>query len=264
MKFLDRLERRFGRFAIPNLTFYLVGGQGLALLFSLGLPELASNMALIPSAVMDGQWWRLLSFLFTPPFGNPIFAIFALYLLWFMGNALEAQWGAFRYTLYVLLGMLTAIAAAFLFPFGVATNVYITGSIFLAFAWLYPEFQLLLFFILPVKIKWLAWLTWAGYAWGLITGDWMTRALIVASIGNFLAFFGGELYVSARYGHRKMKKQATAAVARDKPRHLCAVCGVTDLSDKTMEFRYCTKCDPPVQYCMTHLGDHQHRRDAPG
>ena len=141
---MQPMKRILQRFAIHNLTMYLVGGQGLALILSLSAPGLADQMALIADAVTVGQWWRLLSFLFTPPFGNPIFAIFALYLLFLMGNSLEDQWGAPRYNLYLLIGYLLTIAAAFAFPANAATNVYVTGSIFLAFAFLFPNFEILL------------------------------------------------------------------------------------------------------------------------
>jgi hypothetical protein len=258
MKPLKQLERKLDRFAIHNLTLYLVGGQGLALLLGVSMPGLLETMLLIPQEVMSGQWWRLLSFVLTPPFGNPILAIFALYLLYFMGGSLENQWGAVRYNLFVLIGFLMTIAAAFVFPFAAASNTYITGSIFLAFAYLYPDFQILLFFILPVRVKWLALLTWLGYGYGLVMGDWSTRLLILASITNFLVFFGKDLFYRARYGHRRMKTQASTIAARDKPTHVCAVCGITDKTDRTMDFRYCTKCSPPLAYCTAHLGNHQH------
>jgi ribosomal protein L37AE/L43A len=257
---LKRIERKLSRFAIPDLTTYLVAGQGLALLLSLVVPGLVDHLLLIPQAVLEGQWWRLLTFLFTPPFTHPILALFVLYFLWFMGGSLEAQWGAFRYNLYVLIGYIVTLAAAFVFPYGPATNAYITGSIFLAFAWLYPEFQILLFLILPVKVKWLALLTWLGFGYQLIFGGWATRLLILASIANFLLFFGRDLFHRARYGHRQLKRHATLVADRDKALHVCTVCGITDKTHPTMDFRYCSKCEPPVAYCAEHLRAHEHRR----
>ena len=253
-----QLERKLDRFVIHNLTLYLVGGQGLALVLSLATPGLLENMVFVPSAVLAGQWWRLLSFLFMPPFGNPFFAMFALYFLWFMGGSLENQWGAVRYNLYVLVAYLMTIGAAFAFPMGAATNLYITGSIFLAFAYLYPEFQILLFFVLPVKVKWLAALTWIGYVWRFIVGDWAERLLILAAIANFLLFFGRDLFYTVRHGHRKLRKQAGALATRDKPTHVCTTCGITDKTHSTMDFRYCTKCSPPTEYCEAHLRTHTH------
>ena len=258
-----QLERKLSRYAIHDLTMYLVGGQGLVLLLSLAIPGFLGAIVLIPEAVLAGQWWRLVSFLFTPPLGNPIFAVFALYLLWFMGGALEGHWGALRYNLYVLIGFALTVAVAFAFPYNPATNIYITGSIFLAFAALYPDYELLLFFVLPVRIKWLALVTWLFYGYQFLTGGWAERALILAAITNFLVFFGRDLYATARYGQRRLRQQAKASAARDQPRHVCAVCGVTDKSNPTMDFRYCTKCEPPLAYCTEHLRSHEHlRRDS--
>lgn len=260
MEPLRRLERRLGRYAVENLTFYLVAGQGLALVLGLATPGLLDYMVLVPDAVLAGQWWRLASFIFTPPLGSPIFAIFALYLLYFMGGALEAQWGAFRYNVYVLTGFLVTIAVSFVFPFTVVTNVYVTGSIFLAFAYLFPDYQILLFFVLPVKVRWLAWLTWAYYAYDFLFGDWAARLLIAAAVVNFFLFFGADLFVRLRYGQRRLQRRAREAADRVRPLHVCAVCGVTDKSDPAMEFRYCTKCEPPLAYCTEHLRNHEHVR----
>jgi len=260
MKISKPTERKLERFAIHDLTLYLVGGQGLALLLGLTMPGFVNNMLLIPEAVMNGQWWRLISFVLTPPSGNPIFAAFALYLLFFMGRSLENQWGTLRYNLYVLIGFLMTIAVSFVFPYGVASNTYITGSIFLAFAYLFPNFEIMLFFVLPVKIKWLAVVTWILYAISFATGDWLTRLLILAAVTNFFVFFGKDIFYSVRHGHRKVKQQASVIASREQARHTCTVCGITDKSHREMDFRYCTKCDPPVAYCMDHLNAHEHKK----
>jgi len=263
MSWLRKLERRFGRYAIPNLTLYLVGGQGLALLMSLGAPGVVQEMLLFPAAVLAGEWWRVLSFLFMPPNSNVLFAAFALYLLYIMGGALEAQWGSFRYNVYVLIGYVLTVLAAFVFPWGLATNAYLTSSIFLAFAYLFPDFTLMLFFVLPVKVKWLALLTWLYYGYSMLTGDWSDRALIFAAIANFLLFFGSDLYATARYGQRKMQQQARRMTDKPRPMNVCSVCGANNLTHPTTDFRYCSKCDPPVAYCMDHLDSHTHCREEP-
>ncbi len=258
MKFPKKTEYKLERFAIPNLTLYLVGGQGIALLLGYTVPGLIGTLFLVPDAVLAGEWWRLLTFVLTPPSGNPFLAIFTLYLLYFMGGSLENHWGTFRYNIFVLVGYLMTIAAAFVFPGNAATNTYITGSILLAFAYLFPDYQIYLFFILPVRIKWLALLTWLYYSFEFVTGDWSVRLLILAAIANFLMFFGKDLFYQARYGHRRMRRGANTIANRDKPNHICTVCGVTDKSHPTLDFRYCTKCEPPVAYCMEHLHNHQH------
>lgn len=260
MKFTTQLERKFGRFAIHDLTQYWIGGQVITLLLSLAKPAFLGAMVLVPAAVLDGQWWRLLSFLLTPPSTNIIFAAFALYLLWIMGSALEAQWGAFRYNLYVLIGALLTIAAAFAFPYSPASNGYLMGSIFLAFAALFPRYEILLFFVLPVQVRWLAWLTWLLYGLTFIIGGWNTRLLILAAVANFLLFFGQDVVHQLQYGQRRIRQKAKAAVDRDTPLHVCAVCSITDKSHPEMDFRYCSKCEPPVAYCTEHLHNHEHRR----
>jgi len=112
-------------------------------------------------------------------------------------------------------------------------------------------------------VKWLALVTWLLFAYQLVFGDWATRLLILASIANFLLFFGQDLFYRARFGHRRMKAQVMAVETRDKPMHVCTVCGVTDKTDRTMEFRYCSKCSPPVCYCMNHLRTHEHLQGTP-
>jgi len=251
-------QRVFEQFAIKNLTLYLVCAQGIFLFLGLAQPGVLQFMQLVPQAVSEGQYWRLLSFLFTPPAGNPIFAAFALYLLYFMGTSLEAQWGTARYNLYVLIGYLMTVAAAFVFPYSLATNGFLTGSIFLAFAYLFPDYQIYLFFILPVRVKWLALLTWLFYGYEVFIGDWASRLLILAAVTNFLVFFGPSIVQQVRQGHRKTRLQTKSIVDRNAPIHVCTVCGVTDKSHPTMDFRYCRKCEPPVAYCSEHLATHTH------
>lgn len=272
MKLLDRLERRLRPVAIENLTLYLVIGQSfmLFLLWSGTLPgEKFENILLIPSAVLNGEAWRLLTFVFTPPTLNLLFAFFALYLFYIMGSALEGYWGTVRYNLYIAIAYIATIAGAFL-PWAlgysseqVASNVYITGSVFLAFAWLYPDFTILLFFILPVKVKWLALVTWAMYFWQFATGDSMTKALVLASVLNFALFFGKDIYKRARSGHRDMRAKAERFAEKEKPFHVCTVCGVTDKTHPKMEFRYCDQCVGGWGYCEQHIRNHEHKTAPP-
>jgi hypothetical protein len=254
---IDKLERKFQRYALENVTLYLIVGQVLFFLFHLAGRFILERVVLIPEDVLSGEWWRLITFLFIPPFTNPVFAFFGWYLFYLMGSALENRWGAFRYNIFLLVGYLVTVAATFLFPASVATNLFIGGSVFLAFAYLYPDFQLYIFFILPVRIKWLALLTWIGYAWQVLMGSWHTRALVLASISNFLLFFGRDIYLSMKTGNRKMVFQAKQYTAGKEPFHVCAKCRKTDLSHPQMEFRYCPECNG-LGYCSEHIFDHEH------
>lgn len=259
MALLDKLERKFRGIGIPNITLYLVAGQGLLFLFLYAGRVDLTRALLIPALVLQGEWWRLFSFLFVPPSTSVIFIFFALYLFYLMGSALENHWGTFRYNVFLLSGYLLTVGASFLTPFSPATNVFIGGSVFLAFAFLFPEFQLYLFFILPVKIKWLALLAWIGYAWSFLTGSWTTRLLIMAAIGNVLLFFGRDILWRIKSGKRKMTEQARTLAGSKEAFHRCTVCGRTDLSHPDMDFRYCPECGG-LGYCRDHIESHEHKR----
>ena len=129
---------------------------------------------------------------------------------------------------------------------------------FLAFAFLYPDFVLHLFLVLPVKIKWLALLTWIGYLYVLIFHFWAQGLIVAASIANFLVFFGKDIVLRMRSGHRRMVQQADRVKDRGKPRHQCRICGINNITHPKMSFRYCSKCAGSCCYCSEHLRDHEH------
>jgi len=268
MPILDRLERRFGRFSVANVTVAIivlqVFGFGLMMASQAGqgnAPALAGieSLLLVPDKVLDGEVWRLLTFIAVPPFANLLCLLFGWNLFYLMGTALEQFWGAFRYNVFLLIGYVATVAAAFVTPQFPASNGFLYGSVFLAFAALCPEFTLYIFFILPVKIKWLALLTWIGYGFAVLFGGWQTRLLIVASVLNFLLFFGNAIYYRIRGGRRHMAGQIVRMTKKEPAFfHKCTVCGITDTSHPEMEFRYCSGCDGDHGYCMDHLRDHEH------
>jgi len=257
MRLLDTLEKKFRRFAIPNITLYLIIGQVIFYLFNMSGKFILMRVVLVPELVLDGEWWRLITFLLIPPLTNPIFAFFAWYMFYLMGGALEGHWGTFRYNLFLLVGYIVTVAVSFLFPLDAATNVFIGGSVFLAFAFLFPEFEILIFFILPVKMKWLALITWLGYGYQLLVGTWPTRLLVLASISNFLLFFGKDIFWRMKSGNRKMVTKARDISGIRDAFHRCAACGITDQTHPAMEFRYCPECSG-LGYCKDHIMNHEH------
>ena len=208
MKLLDQLQRRFGRFALPHVTEGLIACQVLAYLLDKTQPTVLGNIALLPERVLHGEVWRLVTFLGEPPTTNLVFAFFFWYLFFLMGTALESTWGALRYNVYLLVGWAATVAASFLQPQAPAAPGFLQGSVFLAFAYLYPEFQLLLFFILPVKVKWLAILAWIGYFCVAVFGTLATQLLVTASVLNFFLFFWHDIALRVRSGHWQMAHQA--------------------------------------------------------
>ena len=265
MSLLSRLERKFGRYAVPHVTAGLIFCQVVVFIATQASlrpegPEVSvDRLLLIPSFVLAGEVWRLLTFLIVPPITNPICAFFFWYLFYLMGTALEQHWGYFRYNVYLLVGYLATVAVSFVTPEMASSNGYLQASVFLAFAFLYPNFELFLFFILPVKIKWLAMLTWFGYLFTITFGDWLSRLLVLASICNFLLFFGRDIADRMRLGRRRMATQAARFGVKDRAYfHICAVCGITDRTNPEMEFRYCSKCAGGRGYCSEHLSNHEH------
>src|SRR5487761_1137853 len=258
MSMLDKLERRFGRLAIPNLTLLLTCAQAIGFGLIWSKTTTWDNMALLMTEVADGQVWRLGTFLFLPATMSPIWLFFALYMFYLMGSTLEAHWGEFRYNLYLGIAYVATLLGACLSPDEPATNVYLGGSVFLAFAYLYPNFEILVFFILPVKIKYLALLEWIVYFLSFTFGDWMAKAMVLAAVSNFLLFFGKDIFGKVVGGRRRMARSARNLVKPDKPFHNCAICGANERTHPKMDFRYCTKCAGSYEYCADHLRTHEH------
>jgi len=258
MRLLDRLERKFRPFAVPNLTVIIIIGQALAYFLSQSDPRLLNQMVLVPQLVLDGEIWRLGSFCFVPPMTNLLFFFFAMMIFHMMGSALERTWGTVRYNIFLVSCYIATVAVAFVYPDQMATNMFIGTSVFLAFAWLYPNYVFYIMFVLPVKVRWLALLTWIGLAYALIVGDMLTRLFVLAGIANFLLFFGQEIIQRGRSKGRQVQQKAQVAADSRKPKHECAICGVTSKSDPTIEFRYCSKCEGAPCYCENHIRDHEH------
>ena len=260
MDVIDRLEKKFGRFAIENLTYYLIGGQVLAFLLIMSNPPYARFFTMPGSRIMAGQWWLIITFLFNPISSSLFFVIFVWYIFYLYGSVLERRWGSFKYLIYILISYIATIALAFVFPNVVLTNGYLYASLFLAFAYLHPEFQLLLFFIIPVKIKWLALLTWIGIMGTILFGEFSTKILALVSISNFLFFFWSDLLYEAKRLVRQRTGSIVKATKREKAYHICAVCGENEVDNPDMQIRYCSKCMPSTCYCADHIKNHVHIR----
>lgn len=262
MAFLEKLERMFGWMAVRNLALYLVIGQVFVVLTSmLGLlrPE---TLMFAPFTLWQGDWWRIFTFMFVIPVPSGalgfVFMVFGWYLFYMMGNALEAYWGAFRFNLYLILSYALTVALSFITPGAVVSNLFILGSVFLAFAFLNPDFELVLFFVLPVKIKWLAIIAWAWNVVLFIRGDLADRLQIGAPVATFFLFFGADIIQTLRQGRRTAARRAQRVVEETQPRHTCHVCGKTDKSHPQLDFRYCSKCAGDQCYCPEHIHNHAH------
>ena len=271
---LDKMERRFGRYAIRNLTMYLLAGYAIGYLLSFTMPQLLTYFTLEPALILKGQVWRLLSWVIIPPNDNIIFVIFMMLLYYSLGNTLESYWGAFRYNVYIFSGILFTVIGAFIVNgliggvtgFGsLYSTYYINMSIFLACASIMPDYQLLLYGIIPVKMKWLAILDVVLLAVDAVQGGLIIRIVIIASLLNFIIFFFCNRNLrghSPKQAVRRKKVQTQISRPQNQyaggAKHRCAVCGRTELDDPTLEFRYCSKCNGNYEYCQDHLFTHEH------
>lgn len=258
MSWLDRLEKWVRPFAVPNIATFIIGAQFLIYAVSLSQPQVLEKIQLIPVLLLDFEIWRLLTFPLTPPNAHPIFLFFAWYLFYIMASALESQWGVAKFNLFLGLGYVATVLASFLTPYAPASVGFLAGSVFLAFAYLFPDFTIYLFFILPVRIKWLAMFTWISYFVTFVIGSWASRALIFASVCNFLLFFGRDILAAMRSHRFRMENQAKTIRQDNQPIHRCTTCGKTDQSHPGTEFRYCSRCAEPLCYCQDHIRNHSH------
>jgi hypothetical protein len=258
MKFLDLLDRVVRPIAIPNLTQIIIAGQAIMFLAGMTDPALVSRASLVWSLVLQGEVWRLVTFLIIPVSFSPLWLFFALYIFYMFGTALEQHWGVVRYNTFLMLGALLTIAAAGLVPNLPVDGTFLYGTVFLAFATYNPNFTLNLFFVLPVKVKWLAWLQAAGYGLAFLVGGMAAKLLVLASIGNYLIFFAPKAIAWFRHRDRRKKWEARQFKPGAQPRHKCAKCGIDSDTHPNADFRYCSKCGGEKAYCQDHLRDHEH------
>ncbi len=194
------LERRLRRYTIANLMKYIVAGQAIVYLLLYIWPTLGSRIyyaiTLNRAMLLRGQIWRLVTFVFAPPSSSPIFIIFALYFYYMLGTGLEARWGKVKFNLYYLVGMLAAVISCLIT--GYASNAFLNLSLFFAYAAMYPDEEILVMMILPVKMKYLAILDAALYTYYFIAGGASTRVTIILCLANVFLFLGGDIINNIR------------------------------------------------------------------
>lgn len=287
MNWIQKLERKFGRYAIQNLMYYIIILYGIGFLLNSVAPGFYTQyLSLNVNAILQGQIWRVVTFLIQPPDASLIFIIFVLHLYYMIGQHLEAAWGAFRFNLYFFTGVILHVIAAFAAYFitGISFPIdtfYLNLSLFFAFAVLYPNIEFLLFFVIPVKVKYLAILDGIFFAYvilqafmpaygGTIYGGYYKANAIAAGVSilnfvifyfssrNFKAYSPGQVQRKKKFQREVRNAQVNRAAAAVGAKHRCTVCGRTELDDPNLEFRYCSKCNGAYEYCQDHLFTHEH------
>lgn len=280
-KRIDKFCRDHPRFGIPNLMMYIaVANLAIYLLdtFSLGV-SLSSMLTFDRYSILHGQIWRLLTFVLLPQSGDFLFfrgsgiffVVISAYFYYWIGSLLEREWGTTRFSVFYLGGVILNIVYGLIT--GYASMHYVNLSMFFAFAVLFPDMQVLLFYILPIKVKWLAWIDAALFTWDVLSSllalNIVGALLPLVAILNFLIFFWSDFkealgYRKRRYQHRhsqqtiNFKKTAGKAYQEKGYIHKCAVCGKTDTDFPDMVFRYCSKCNGYYCYCEEHINNHEH------
>ena len=276
IRWVDRFCARNPRFGVAGLMRLLVIGNGIVWLLSAmdRTGTVIYYLALYPQMILQGQIWRLVTFIFVPASSGLLTLIF-LYFYYFIGSTMEREWGQAKFSMYFLFGMLFTILYAFavyfagghtLNPFGVAEYIYL--SMFFTFATYYPDVQVLLFFFLPVKIKWLAAADAVFFLIGVFTLGFPNNLVPLVAVLNYLLFCGDILFSGlspARFRQRaktvNFRSQA-ARIRREQQnapyRFKCAVCGRTDADHPELEFRYCSRCAGYHCFCSDHINNHVH------
>jgi len=257
MNWITRAERHFGHLAIPNLIRVITGFSALVfVLYKLVNPHLIEVLALDPQAVMRGQVWRLVTYIFIPSIGSPIIdwilAAFYIWYMWWIGDGLESALGSFRVNVFYLLGMIGVTVAAFYSGSGFSA-VMLNSSLFFAFARFYPEEVIYLMGLVPVKVKWLAWISGIFLVFGFLANGWSYRISLLVAFANYFIFFGREIFQDAvhrREVHGRRMRFEAARRSDEEVMHRCAVCGRTEIQAPDLEFRVARDGQ---EYCVEHL-----------
>lgn len=285
------MERKIGKYAIPNLSLYLILGYVLGYILEFINPAIVDFLTLNPYLILHGQVWRIVTWIIIPPSSFDLFTIIMLMFYYSVGMNLERTWGTFYYNVYLFMGMIFTILGSFLImgisyvpAFRIAmlreavgsadyfllvarnfSTYFVNMSIFLGFAATFPEVQVLLMFIIPIKVKWM------GIAYGVLLvvqflrSDIVGKIVIGASLLNFVVFFlmtrsGIGMRISPR--QVKRRHEYNREVKRAKPvsvsKHKCAICGKNSEDNPEAEFRFCSKCNGNYEYCQDHLFTHTH------
>lgn len=277
-KLMNRIERycyQHPRFGIPNLMMIIaIGSIAVWVLMQMDTTgKLYTLLCMSGERVLHGQIWRIVTFVFVPGESNLIWFMISLYFYYWIGSSLEREWGAGKFTVYYLSGMLLTAICGVLLSLILGRDVivsatYLNLSLFFAFATLFPDVQVLLFFIIPIKVKWLAYVDAALFALAVITLPFPLNLLPVVAVLNYLVFCGDWLFDYFR-PNRVRQRQKTVNFKREARRinreqnskpynHKCAVCGRTDADHPELEFRYCSRCAGYHCFCQDHIGNHIH------
>lgn len=287
---MSRFEKKFGKYAIKNISVMLLLRYAVGYIIEAVNIGFLQYLTLNPYAILHGEVWRLVTWILIPPssLGGSMGIFFVCIMLLFyynIGTTLERTWGTYRYNVYLFSGMLFTVVGSFVWMLiqyasagwdmdpayaSVIFNMsslffstyYINMSIFLAFAATFPEVQVLLMFLIPVKVKWMGVLYGVMLLYDFIwEATAVGRVAIVSSLLNFVIFFltsRSHIHMSPKQIKRRVEFKQDIKRNTRGTRHKCAICGQTEEDDPSLEFRFCSKCSGNHEYCQNHLFTHTH------
>ena len=277
---IERFCYNHSRFGIPRLMLYIVIASAAVYLISMmdTTGSFIDYLSFSPYHILRGQIWRLVTWVIAlPPVSGIFWTAISLYFYYFIGSTLENHWGTARFTVYYILGVLLNVIYGFIVWLITGNDIginasYLNLSMFFAFAVLYPDQQVLLFFVIPIKIKWLAYLDAALFIYNIIvytiSGAYAYALLPIIAVINFFIFCGEDLMrylkrsrirnASNVVNFRSAVREAERKEAERPYRHKCAVCGRTDTDYPELEFRYCSRCQGYHCFCSDHINNHIH------
>ena len=281
---MNNLSRKISQFffnnrnrGIRNLMLFVAIGNVLVYLFANMDPSgaLLSALSFSRQRILEGQVWRLFTYIFIPSGGYPLTILIMMFFYFQIGRILEARWGVARFNAYYLCGILITDLAALLLNVRASAS-YLNLSLILAFASTCPEDQVLLFFIIPLKMKWLAWFYFATVAYTVLFSPFPVKLFPLFALLNYFLFCHRDIrYLLPTSWQHRRPKPIFPGGSRQKPsphwadgyrsqegkkpyRHKCTVCGRTDTDYPDLEFRYCSRCKGYHCYCIDHINNHAH------
>ncbi len=261
MKFLDRIDKMVSKFAIKDLMKYIMLGSFLVYLVDMTSNGMLTNLLYFnKNLIFKGQIWRLFTFIFVPE-SQSFLMIITFFFYYYIGRTLEMAWGTVRFNTYYFMGLLFTIIGGLLV--GYTTTYYLNMTLFLAYATTFPESMVNIYFVLPVKVKYLGYLYAAIVLFTFVGAGWGPRFIILISILNFLLFFGPKYLKDqkrrTKTNNMRRNIQEAKIETRMKSIHKCTTCGITERDDPNMEFRYCSNCEGNYEYCEKHIKNHMHK-----
>lgn len=269
MNYIERFCYKHPHFGVKNLMLYISIANVAFWILGAVNPVFMTYLSFDPAMILRGQIWRLVTFMLYPP-STGILAFIVFYFYYWIGSTLEQYWGTPQFNIYFFSGVLLTIVYGFLMYFITGRSFrldaqYIYLSMFFSFAALFPNLEVLLFFLIPIKIKYMAYIDAAYFLLGVFTNSFPANLLPVVAVLNFLIFCGGDLFrrrpkrtsantVNFRRESRRIRREESSKLYT----HKCAVCGRTDTEFPQLEFRYCSRCAGYHCFCQDHINNHIH------